>query len=259
MTSTPSPPEPPTRLGSRWRGLLFFLPMAFWTLGMAGLIGVMGMISPSFQRGGYVAWVRVWGRVPLWLSGVRLEVHGLEHRDAPGPKILIFNHVSLLDLFVLGSLAPEKAVVLYKKEFARVPGMGMALKSLGMISIDRKNHQAAVRSVARASERLREERATLMMAPEGTRSRRGGLQEFKLGAFHLAATHGIPLVPMIMRGIETVLPMGSVVIRSGRVSVDYLPPIDTSTWSAESARSHAKDVREQFLEYLPAEVGTEAE
>ncbi|MFT5150258.1 MAG: putative phosphoserine phosphatase/1-acylglycerol-3-phosphate O-acyltransferase, partial [Planctomycetota bacterium] len=88
-------------------------------------------------------------------------------------------------------------------------------------------------------------------APEGTRSRRGGLQRFKLGAFHLATTTGVPIVPMIMRGVDRVLPMGSFIVRSGRIRVDYLPPIDPTGWELEEVREHADEIREQFLQYLP--------
>lgn len=242
-----------TRRHSKWRGVLFFLPLAIWSLAGAGLIGLLAMVSKSFRAGGYVRWVRAWGRVPLALCGVELEVHGVEHREEPGPKLLLFNHVSLLDLYVLSALCPPRALVLYKREFERIPGLGAAFRNLGMIPVDRTNLEAAIASVSEAGRRIRKESANCFMAPEGTRSRRGGLQRFKLGPFHLASKHGIPVVPLIMRGIEEVLPMGAFVIRSGRVRVDYLAPIDTSQWKQETVRDHAREVRELFLQYLPAE------
>jgi len=167
--------------------------------------------------------------------------------------LVLFNHVSLLDLFVLAALCPPGALVLYKKEFRKVPGLGHALRNLGMIPVDRENLEAAVASVAEAGRRIKEEGATCLIAPEGTRSRKGGLQRFKMGAFHLASEYGIPIVPMIMRGIDRVLPMGSLIVRSGVVRVDFLHPIDTSSWERENLREHSRDMRDLFLEYLPAE------
>jgi putative phosphoserine phosphatase/1-acylglycerol-3-phosphate O-acyltransferase len=154
---------------------------------------------------------------------------------------------------VLASLCPPGALVLYKKEFEKVPGLGHALHSLGMIPVDRENLEAAVASVAEAARRIKEEGATCMIAPEGTRSRKGGLQKFKMGAFHLASEYGIPIVPMIMRGIDRVLPMGCLIVRSGVVRVDFLEPIDTSEWDRERLREHSREVRALFLEYLPSE------
>jgi 1-acyl-sn-glycerol-3-phosphate acyltransferase len=199
-------------------------------------------------------WMRSWGHVPLWALGVRLDVRGLERRDAPGAKIVVFNHASLLDLFVLAALCPPRPIVLYKKELGRIPGLGWALSSLGMVSLDRSNHVAAIQSVAAAGERMRAEGASLIMAPEGTRSRRGGLQAFKLGAFHLATSTGVPLTPMILRGTASVLPMGSILARSGVVRVDFLASIESDDWRVEDVRAHAAEVREVFLGTLASEM-----
>ncbi len=239
--------------GGWWRGAVLFLPLAAWMLGVAGLVGLMAALSRSFRERGFLPWVRAWGRVPLWLLGIRLDVHGLEHRDAPGPKLLLFNHVSVLDMFVLSALCPERPIVLYKKEFERIPGLGMALAQMGMIAVDRSDHGAAIASVSSAGERIQAEGGAVMMAPEGTRSRRGGLQRFKLGAFHLATQTGVPIVPEIMRGISSVLPMGSHFARSGVIRVDFLPPIETEAWQPEEVRAHAEQVREVFLRYLEPE------
>ncbi len=250
-------PDRSTSSTSGWRGVLFFVPIVIWTFAGAAVIASLAMLSERFRTQGYTSWVKVWGRVPLALCGTRIEVHGAEYRDLAEPKLLLFNHVSLLDLFVMSALCPPRALVLYKQEFSRIPGLGLAFKALGMIPIDRTNHEAAIASIAEAGRRIRAEQATCVMAPEGTRSRRGGLQSFKLGAFHLAAKHSIPIIPMIMRGIESSLPMGSFIIRNGRVRVDYLPPIDTTEWQTETVRQHARDVRRIFLRYLSPEAGTE--
>ncbi len=237
--------------GSRWRGVVFLLPVALFFLGVPAVLAVLGVVSRRFREGGFVKLVRVWGRVPLWLLGVRLEVEGWkEHLQSEGPKLVLFNHVSVLDLLVLAALCPRRPIVMYKKELGRVPGLGWALRSLGMISVDRSDHEAAIASMHEAGRRIRAEDAQVLIAPEGTRSRRGGLQRFKLGAFHMAAETGVPVVPMVMRGIEGVLPMGAWVVRSGVVRVDYLEPIETEGWSAERAREHAEAVRGVFLGYL---------
>lgn len=257
MTNRAQNAEGGSRRPGPWRAILCFLPVVLWTFAGAALIGLLALISARFRKGGYLPWLRAWGRVPLKLCGVTLEVHGLEHRDEPGAKLILFNHVSLLDIFLLSALFPERGLLLYKKELEVVPSLGAAVKALGMISIDRENLESAIASVTEAGRRIQEEEANCVISPEGTRSRKGGLQHFKLGAFHLAAEHSIPIVPLIMRGIEDVLPMGSFLMRSGLVRVDYLPPIDTSTWRQETVREHAQQVREIFLEVLPAEEGSD--
>lgn len=239
--------------GGSWRSVLLFLPLTLALLGGAAAIGLMAGFSSHFREGGFLVWVRRWGRWPLRAMGIRVEVHGLEHRDAPGPKLILFNHLSLLDLFVLASLSPERPLVLYKRELDSVPGLGGALRSMRMIPVDRADHAAAVASISEATERIVSEEAAVLMAPEGTRSRRGGLQRFKLGAFHLAANAEVPIVPMVIRGIDSVLPMHRQFARSGVIRVDFLPPISTRGWKAEDARRHAGEVREVFLRYVEPE------
>jgi putative phosphoserine phosphatase/1-acylglycerol-3-phosphate O-acyltransferase len=239
--------------GGIWRSVLLFVPLTVALLAGAALIGLVAGFSTRFREGGYLVWVRRWGRWPLRAMGIRVEVHGLERRDAPGPKLILFNHLSLLDLFVLSSLSPERPLVLYKRELDSVPGLGGALRAMGMIPVDRQDHAAAIASVSEATERILSEQAAVLMAPEGTRSRRGGLQRFKLGAFHLAANAQVPIVPMVIRGIDSVLPMNRHFARSGVIRVDFLPAISTRGWRAEDARRHATEVRDVFLRFVPPE------
>jgi putative phosphoserine phosphatase/1-acylglycerol-3-phosphate O-acyltransferase len=182
-----------------------------------------------------------------------VELHGDEYLQAPGPKLLLFNHVSTLDLFLLGSNAPPLPCVAYKRELHFVPGLGWALYALRMIEIDRRDAERAIKSLHRAGERLRSERLSLMMAPEGTRSRSGGLQAFKKGPFHVAIATGAPIYPMVWRGIEHVCPMGSWIIRSGVIRADCLPPIETSAWQTDTINEHIAATRAVFLKYLPPE------
>lgn len=239
------------RAGTRWRALAVFLPAAVFLFGYALYGTIYAVLAPRRFRRRESAVFQRWGRTALWLVGVRLEIRGAEHRPESGPVIVMFNHVSLFDLFVLAALWPRRGVVLYKREFHRIPVIGAALRATGMIPVDRGNREAAIRSVEEAARRAREEGATVLIAPEGTRSRRGGLQEFKMGPFHLATATGAPIVPMIMRGIEQVMPFGSLLPRTGAVRVDYLPPIPTSGWTRDEVRDRARELRELFLRYLP--------
>ncbi len=242
---------PPT--GGHLRSALVLVPIILWTLLGATFIALLALIARSWTRRRLQSMVRIWGRVPLAMAGVRVELHGQEHLEAQGPKLFLFNHVSTLDLLLLGAHAPPSPCVAYKREFRRIPGIGWALIALGMIEIDRSDAERAIESLTRAGERLQAEGLTLMMSPEGTRSRRGGLQQFKKGPFHVAIATGAPIYPVIWRGIEEVNPMGSWLIRSGVIRADCLPPIDTSGWKTETIEEHIADTRAVFLRYLAPE------
>lgn len=254
-TEAPAHWEPPPP-GGRLRGALLLVPMAVLLVSWAALVGIAAALLRGPFRRRVAPLARLWGRFALAAFGVRLETGGREFIEGAAARIVLFNHVSLLDVFVLAATCPDRPVFVYKREFHRIPGVGLALRTLGMIPIDRRDRESAIASLRAAGERIRRRGETVLMAPEGTRSRVGGLLPFKLGPFHLAIETRVPVVPMIQRGIAEVMPMGTLLIRPGVVRVDWLPPIDTSGWSRERVREHAEEVRALFLRYLPPAPGS---
>jgi len=240
----------------RWRGVVLLAPVAAFAFVLAGIVAGLALAWPGIARRRAVGWIRFWGRAQLALLGVRLSVSGREHLDRPGPKVVVINHGSLLDVLVLAALCPERPLAVYKRELGRMPGVGWAFRALGMIAVDRGRHELAVESLRAAARRLVHERGTVLISPEGTRSASGRLGPFKLGAFHLAAASGAPIVPVLLLGVHDVLPPGSLVARAGTLRVECLAPIDTSDWSEERVREHAAEVRAVFLRHLEAAPGT---
>ena len=249
----------PAPQGGLLRATLTFLPTLLWTISGASLIAIAALMFRGWTRRNLQLLIRIWGRVPLCLAGVRVDLHGREHLEASGPKLFLFNHVSTLDLFLLAAYAPPSPCVAYKREFRRIPGIGWALIALGMIEVDRSDAERAIESLSRAGDRMQAEKLTLMMAPEGTRSRRGGLQQIKKGPFHVAIATRAPIYPIIWRGIEALNPMGSWLIRSGEIRADCLAPMDTSGWETETITEHIRDTRAVFLRYLPPERAPDAD
>ena len=113
---------PPT--GGHLRSALVLVPIILWTLLGATFIALLALIARSWTRRRLQSMVRIWGRVPLAVAGVRVELHGQEHLEAQGPKLFLFNHVSTLDLLLLGAHAPPSPCVACKREFRRIPGIG---------------------------------------------------------------------------------------------------------------------------------------
>lgn len=252
------PPHDP-RPGGRLRPALMFLPTAVWSIFEAGFLASLAVVWPRAFAPLRTKLIHAWGRVGLWLIGIRLEVHGRERlADNPG-ALVMFNHVSLLDLYVLAALWPEGAAVVYKQEFHKIPGVGHALRYTGMVAIDRSDPVAARKSLDAAVSVLVDERRPVLVAPEGTRSRKGGLLPFKMGPFHMAAASHAPVIPFIMRGLEVLMPMGRHVPRTGVVRVDVLEPIDTSEWRRARVRQYADELREVYLRYVDAAPGTSPE
>lgn len=176
-----------------------------------------------------------WAKVILSVLRIRLEVHGAEHLRGPG--IFIANHASLIDVVILPALVPRECRLVAKRAVLWFPIVGWAFGAGGALLIDRhKPRQAAVK-LAQGLRKL-PEGWSLLIFPEGTRSRTGDLQRFKRGAFTLAVASRLPIVPIGLTGTQNIIGTGSWFVRPGLVRVQVGQPIDTTGWSNHTLREH---------------------
>src|SRR6185436_10580396 len=110
-----------------------------------------------------------------------------------------------------------------KRTIFWIPVLGQAMALAGFIPIDRKDRASAIRSLGRATDTIRGG-ASVILFPEGTRSRDGRLAPFKRGAFHLALQAGVPVVPVSISGTYSVVRPRSIVVHAGPVHVTFAPP-----------------------------------
>jgi 1-acyl-sn-glycerol-3-phosphate acyltransferase len=181
-----------------------------------------------------------WGRWLCGVSGIHLEVDGREH--LAGPAVIVANHQSLLEAFIVPAVVTAKTRMLGKKELGRIPFFGWAFRATGQILIDRADSPGA-RAAIDASLANLPAGVSLFVCPEGTRSQDGSLLPFKKGAFHIAIQLRRPVVPMTLDGAHQVLPKHAWFPRPGTVRVRISPPIDTSGWTAENIDQHVDEVR----------------
>jgi 1-acyl-sn-glycerol-3-phosphate acyltransferase len=179
-------------------------------------------------------WVpKKWARLLLRIAGVRVVIENAEAIDEGAPQILVANHVSWFDVLVLAGYTPGRYVFVAKKEVAKVPGFGRAVRACGHIYIDRKDHQKALASMDVVREKLEKERPTVIMFPEGTRSETGELQRFKKGAFVLAIQTCADVVPTAILGSRQVMRKHSLLIHAGTVTVRFGEPIPVAALGLE--------------------------
>ena len=167
-----------------------------------------------------------WATLVLRGTGTRVQVR---HRDRLGRgrgQILVANHQSVFDIFVLGSALRRQFSFVGKKEVSGIPVVGAAWEKVGHIAIDRSDRQSAISSLAQADKQLRNGR-TIIFFPEGTRSPTGRLGRFKKGAFVLAIKQQVPVLPVAILGTRQIMEKGSWKIRPGRVTVVVGEPVST--------------------------------
>jgi 1-acyl-sn-glycerol-3-phosphate acyltransferase len=174
------------------------------------------------------------------LLGVEVTVRGAEHLAAGGPFVLTPNHQSHLDILALLGFLPGRTRFAAKREMWRHPVVGGVLDTLDMVPIDRENPEVAIAALAKTDGAA----GSLVVFPEGTRSRDGRLREFKKGAFVLAIRAGLPVVPVICRGTRRLMPRGSrLTVVPGPVEVIVEAPIPTAGLRYEDRDALAAEVR----------------
>ena len=187
-------------------------------------------------------------RLALWLSGVRLEVHGLEKIPHGRAAIYMPNHQSNCDPPAVISILPP-VLVLAKQEFFRVPVLGPAMILRGFIPVDRKNRERAIAAVEQAVESMKVGNSFLAF-PEGTRSRDGRLQAFKKGLFVMAIKAGALIVPVSVSGARKVMPKGHFAIHPGQVRITIHDPISAAQYTLEQRRELIEVTRQSILKGL---------
>ncbi|MFZ0962569.1 MAG: lysophospholipid acyltransferase family protein [Terriglobia bacterium] len=190
-------------------------------------------------------------RFALWLSGVRLEVHGLENIPRTRAALYMPNHQSNCDPPAVISVLPP-VLVMVKQEFFRVPVLGRGMIYRGFIPVDRKNRESAIAAVERAVVSMKSGNSFLAF-PEGTRSRDGRLQAFKKGMFVLAIKAGVLIVPISVSGARRIMPKGQFVIHPGRVRITIHEPICAGDYTLEERRKLIEVTRQAILKGLDPE------
>ena len=142
------------------------------------------------------------------------------------PSIITPNHASHFDIAALLGFLPGNNRFAAKKELFKEPVLGLVMRTLGMIPIDRED---PAESIALLNKLEARGAFSLIMFPEGTRSREGRMGPFKNGAFTLALSSGRPIVPVAIHGTSSIMPAGKYLsIRPGTVVLEVLEPIPTA-------------------------------
>ena len=156
---------------------------------------------------------------------MKVEFENPEAIDPERSQVLVANHTSWFDVLALAAHIPGSYRFVAKKELEKIPFFGPAWLACGHISIDRSDRKAAIRSLAEAREKLERDHPTIILFPEGTRSRTGELLPFKKGAFVLALQTGVEVVPAAIMGSRDVMKKGSFLVYPGTVRIRFGEPI----------------------------------
>ena len=202
------------------------------------------------KRDALNAGITLWTDTVAALTGLTFDVEGEEHLWSSRPCVFIFNHQSSIDPIILGKLLRRDITGIGKKEIARFPVVGPAMKYADMVFVDRGSTSKAIEQIRPVIKALKEDGLSVCLAPEGTRSRGTKLGKFKKGAFHIAMQAKVPIVPIVIHNASDALPKGHNIAKPAHIKVTVLPPIKTGRWTPKTVAKHANATRQKYLETL---------
>jgi 1-acyl-sn-glycerol-3-phosphate acyltransferase len=187
-----------------------------------------------------------WAKICISLARLKVTVAGLERMNLGRPYVFMPNHTSFLDIPLVLASIPHNFRFLVKEEFFSIPLLGLTVRSSGQIPLDRKNPRKGLRSIRQAANLLNKG-MSIVVFPEGTRSRDGKVGEFKSTLFVLPIRTETPVVPILIEGTYEALPRGSVLLKRRPIKITFLDPVPPDLLSEKDRALYADKVRQRLI------------
>ena len=200
------------------------------------------LISPVFpnHKISYLPGI-LWGKFVCYLFFIQVKISGMEHLDRKQSYIFAANHQSAFDILVIYGWLPYIFKWLLKIELRKVPFLGAACQAAGHIFVDRSNPVAAKQSMQKAVEQLKNG-VSVVIFPEGTRTKTGKLGKFKRGAFLMALELQLPIVPITIAGsFERIKGWRTF---PGTIKMTIHPPVDVTTYGMDESSALLRNTQE---------------
>lgn len=172
---------------------------------------------------------KAWAKVVQWLTPMPVRLVGRENIAQGQSYVVVANHQSAYDIIMVYGSLPIDFRWIMKKELRKVPLLGFACEKGGQIFLDRGSARGAWRSIQKAKEILRDG-TSVVIFPEGHRSGRPEMNEFKHGAFKLAFELGLPMLPVSIKDTCRVMSDGLASLRPSRTTLTIHKPIDVNEY-----------------------------
>lgn len=192
------------------------------------------------------------------LPRLKRTIDGVENIEKGKSYVMVMNHNSGVDIFAAYKI-PLNFRWVSKREVFRVPFMGPLLTIHGDIPIERGNPSEALAKVLSLGKLWLGRGASVAIFPEGTRSKTGEINRFKMGAFNLAKEANVEILPIVMTGTNKMFRKGWLMNWRNRVAIRVMKPIPVEEVAATDVKDMAQRVRESMIEELAklrAEVAT---
>lgn len=197
--------------------VLTAIPLPFWYI-----LGWLGQRSAQRRLAHLVS--HNWARFIAIASGAEVRITGMENVPKEGAVVFVSNHQSNFDFSILLGLINKPKAFVAKIELSKIPVVSPWMRNLGCVFIDRQDIRQSLRVMNDAVEIIKSGQS-MVIFPEGTRSRSDNIAEFKKGSMRLAVKAGVPIVPVTVSGSYKVVEANKGIIKPAAVKVVISEPI----------------------------------
>lgn len=188
---------------------------------------------------------KYWSRMIMKITGSKVTVTG-KHLIPEGPVLFIANHEGDFDVPVLLGFIEKPFGFVSKMEVKKVPVLSSWMEVMNCVFLDRKDRRQAIRSI-RNGVNLLKQGHSMIIFPEGTRSKGGPVSAFKAGSFRLAKDAGVPIVPISIKGTSDVFEKNNRMVRPSAINITVGQPIPPETIQNIELKELAELVREIII------------
>lgn len=218
---------------------IFFLFLVLNTL-FFSIVAILLSVIVNQRVGGYCG--PAWAWLNSFFTPMLVSISGKENIKKNTSYIVVPNHQSYYDIFLIYGWLGMYIRWVMKKELRKVPLFGICCEKMGHIYIDRSSTQSAIESLNNAKKTLTDG-SSVIMFPEGTRTATGELGPFKKGAFRMAFDLGLPLLPVTIMGTQDILPTKTLSLFPGKAKMIVHDPIDINKYTMDDIELLMSDVK----------------
>lgn len=181
-----------------------------------------------------------WSKFTIDVLGINIEVEGEEHIPEE-PCVFVANHTSMLDIPILVTCINSKIGFISKKEVLKYPIIGFWLKKGKNVALDRNNVRQGIQAINEGIDNIKEG-YSMVIFPEGTRSKTDELLPFKKGSLKLATKSKSKVVPVHIDRASRFLEKNKKLI-GGNIKITFFEPIDTNKLSKLEEKELTENIR----------------
>jgi 1-acyl-sn-glycerol-3-phosphate acyltransferase len=197
------------------------------------------LVNPKWTNKWIAPW---WGKLIILITFCRVKIIDRQNAQVGQSYIIVCNHQSLYDILTIYGYLPVEIKWVMKKELGKMPFVGIACKTLGHIFVDRRNSEKAKQSLIDAKDDV-SGGVSAFFFPEGSRSTNGELTHFKKGAFRMAKTLELPILPVTISGANKVMPAKSLKICPHEIKLIIHQPISADVVATETINSLSVQIK----------------